>query len=219
MTLSTVLSDPKVVAALIAAGGTVVLALLKALGWLISGPRERRRAMYVEALEHPLDWKEMPHRLRRREPDDAEEEKALRKRFHDLQENIERARGRIGTESGFLARSYCRLLRDIKAQTQPYIERARETPTGGPLGATAQDDRPPNTDDAQRRFLFDVRLHLSLWPLVPRLLLVLRNLKQPDSPKQQTTTSPAKKKSCSAPAWPVGVVDRTDKAETPTESA
>ena len=174
-------SDPKVVAALVAAGGTTVLALLKGMAWLISGPRERRRAMYVEALEHALDWKEMPHRLRRRSPDDGDEEKELRERFHQLQEKIERARGRIGTESGFLARSYCRLVRDIKTAALPYIERTREEPAGHPLGATAEEDRPPGTDDAQRRFLLDVRLHLSLWPILPRLLLVPRNLKQAET--------------------------------------
>jgi hypothetical protein len=194
---ATIFSDPKVVAAFVAAGGTIILALLKGMAWLISGPRERRRAMYVEALEHALDWKEMPHRLRRRSPDDGDEEKALRERFHELQENIERARGRIGTESGFLARSYCRLVRDIKTAALPYIERAREDPAGHPLGATAEEDRPPGTDDAQRKFLFDVRLHLSLWPLFPRLLLVLRNLDQPDPapvPKSGDTGAAAEEK-------------------------
>lgn len=180
VTQPSIFSDPTVVAALVAGGATILLALLKGMAWLISGPRERRRQMYVHALEHALDWKEMPHRLRRRSPDSDEEEKALRERFHDLQENIERARGRIGTESGFLARSYCRLVRDIKTATHPYIQRAREERTDGPLGATAQADRPPNTDHAQRKFLFDVRLHLSLWPIFPRLLLALRNLDKPE---------------------------------------
>lgn len=184
-------SDPTVVAALVAAGGTLILALLKGLAWLVSGPRQRRRTLYVAALEHALDWKEMPHRLRRRSPDDHDEEKALRERFHELQESIERARGQIGTESGFLARSYCRLVRDIKTATLPYIERAREDPAGHPLGATAEKDRPSGTDDAQRRFLFDVRLHLSLWPVLPRLLLVLRNLDQPDPAPVPKNNDPA----------------------------
>jgi hypothetical protein len=35
------------------------------------------------------------------------------------------------------------------------------------------------TDDARRRFLFNVRLHLWLWPVFPRLVLVARNLDQP----------------------------------------
>lgn len=184
--IATSLSDPTVVAALITAGGTIVLVLLKALGWVISGPRERRRAMYVQALEHILDWKEMPHRLRRRS--DGEEE-ALRERFHELQEQIERDRGRIGTESGLLARSYCQLVADIKAATQPYIQRARDSASAGPLHATGGDDRPPGTDASQRRFLFDVRLHLSLVPVVPRLLLAWRN-RRPFDDSRPSTSSP-----------------------------
>jgi hypothetical protein len=185
--IATSLSDPKVLAALITAGGVIVAVLLKALGWLISGPRERRRAMYVQALEHILDWKEMPHRLRRRS--DGEKE-ALRERFHELQEQIERDRGRIGTESGLLVRSYCQLVADIKAATQPHIERARDSASAGPLHATGADDRPPGTDASQRRFLFDVRLHLSLVPVLPRLLLAWRNRRPFDDSRSSTSPPP-----------------------------
>jgi hypothetical protein len=189
-TSADILSDPKVVAAAIAAAGAVLAVLLKALGWLISGPRERRRALYVDALEHVLDWKEMPHRLRRRSAGGPADEE-LRERFHLLQEQIERDRGRIGTESGLLARSYCRLVHEIKTATQPYIERARDAPPGGPLQATAADDRPPCTDAAQWRFLFDVRLHLSLWPVLPRLLLAWRNRTPFDSDRAASRPHPS----------------------------
>ncbi|HWI05993.1 MAG TPA: hypothetical protein VNT54_00580 [Solirubrobacteraceae bacterium] len=179
---------PAVAAALIAAAATLSVTLLKALGWLISGPRDRRRQLYGQAYEDAMGWLEMVYRIRRRANTD-EADRALVERFHTLQERINHHRGWLGSESKYLARSYCRLVDAIKRETEPLIQAAWDDDGRGPRIKTPNDDGHPNVEDESLRFLADVRLHLSIWPVLPRLLLVWRSREK--KPKTKTALPPA----------------------------
>jgi hypothetical protein len=163
-----------VVSGLIAGGFAVLGTLLKALGWLVSAPRDRRRDLHGRAYQDAMAWLEMLYRIRRR-PEDGSGDRELIVRFHELQEHIDYHRGWLGSESRFLARSYCRLVDAIKRASEPLIQEAwTEEPRTS--GAPAPDgERHPDIDADSLDFLTDVRLHLSYWPLFPAARVAWRN--------------------------------------------
>lgn len=165
------LSEPAVAAALVAA---IAGLLGKALAFLVAGPRDRRRALYGAAYRDAMAWTEMLYRVRRR-ANTEEAERALIERFHELQEQIDLQRGWLGSESVYLARSYCRVVEAIKGSTLPLIQRAWEIPGRKPAEIDAGGEEHPDCEAASLRFLFDIRLHLSIIPFFPWLLLAWRN--------------------------------------------
>lgn len=169
--------EPAVAAAVIGAAGGLLLAGGRAIAWLVSGPRDRRRALYGTAYQDAMAWLEMLYRVRRRANEDADE-RQLVERFHVLQERIDYHRGWLGSESRYLARSYCRLVREIKQQSESPLQKAWRDPGCRPAEPPVIGEPHPSVEPQSLRFLTDVRLHLSLWPVIPRLTLMLRNLKQ-----------------------------------------
>lgn len=165
---------PAVTAAVITSGLGLLLAGLKAVAWLLSGPRDRRRALYGTAYQQAMAWVEMLYRVRRRGNDESSA-RDLVERFHALQEQIDYHRGWLGSESKYLARSYCRLVGAIKRQTEPLLRTAWTDPGCAPGEATPGDAVHPAVEQYSLDFLTDVRLHLSLWPVVPRVRLAWRN--------------------------------------------
>lgn len=166
--------SPSVLAALIAAGSAVVLTVLRSLGWLVSAPRDRRRDLYGLAYQDAMAWLEMLYRVRRRARG-PEAERELIERFHELQEQIDYHRGWLGSESRYLARSYCRLVLAIKKSSEPLIQEAWEQEPRTPGTPAPGGERHVQVEADSLRFLADVRLHLSLWPLIPGALLAWRN--------------------------------------------
>lgn len=180
--------DPPVVAALIAAGSALALTALRALGWLLSAPRDRRRELYGRAYQDAMAWVEMLYRVRRRtaEPQD---ERELIDRFHDLQERIDYHRGWLASESRYLTRSYCRLVLVIKRATEPLIQVAWEQPPRTPGAAAPDGEVHVNVEADSLRFLKDVRLQLSFWPLLPLARLAWRNREQDASKHRRDSAS------------------------------
>lgn len=176
--------DPAVAAAVIGAAGGLLLAGVRAIAWLVSGPRDRRRALYGTAYQDALAWLEMLYRVRRRANEEADE-RQLVGRFHVLQEQIDYHRGWLGSESKYLARSYCRLVGEIKQQSEGPLREAWGNPGRRPSEPPDTGKPHPSVESQSLRFLTDVRLHLSLWPVIPRLVLVLRN-------REQGTASPTR---------------------------
>jgi hypothetical protein len=170
---TTSLSTP-VTSALIAGGFAVLLAVLKAIGWLVSAPRDRRRDLYGRAYQDAMAWLEMLYRIRRR-PQDGSGDRELIGRFHELQERIDYHRGWLGSESRFLAHSYCRLVEAIKHQCEPLIVQAWASAPRAPGTPAPEGEQHASVEAESLRFLSDVRMQLSYWPLLPLALVAWRN--------------------------------------------
>lgn len=165
---------PVVAAAVVTAAGGLLLAGVKALAWIVSGPRDRRRDLYGRAYQNAMAWLEMLYRVRRR-ANTEQAERELVERFHGLQEGIDHHRGWLSSESKYLARSYCRLVAAIKLETEPLIRTAWKTAGRRPSDRGPDGEAHPRVEAASLAFLTDVRLHLSLWPMIPRLYVAYRN--------------------------------------------
>lgn len=167
---------PAVGAALATAVAGLVLAALRALALVVSGAQDRRRALYSEAYKAAMAWREMVYRVRRRARD-AESERALVERFHELQERIDYYEGWTASESKAMGRSYCRLVRAIKSKTEDPIREAWTEPNGRAAGESGRDDdEHPDLRAEREAFLDDVRNHLSLL-FVTRIAVAWRNRK------------------------------------------
>jgi len=125
--------------------------------------RDRRRTLYAEAYRVALGWNEMLYRIRRR-IDGPEQMAALVEQFHSLQEQITFYQGWITTESPGLGRSYDRLVRHVKSETEELIRQAWRRSGRAPDHDAPADEKHPNIRPECSRFLADVRDHLSPWP-------------------------------------------------------
>lgn len=166
--------DAKLDAAIATGLFAVATLLLRAGGLFLTGQLERQRDLFSEAYESAMAWNEMLYRLRRR----ARAEEANRElvnRFHQLQEKIDYYEGWTATEGRFIGKSYCRLVRAIKRETEGLIQAAWETPGRLPGEPAPADEVRPDLGPARDRFLRDVRNQLSLL-FLPRLFVMLRNL-------------------------------------------
>lgn len=145
--------------------------------------RERRRQLYGEAYKAALTWKELYFRVRRRRNSDDARYK-LADRFHELHENLDFHRGWISTESVALWRSYCGLVDRVKGDYEPLIQEAWDKAALRPGKRMPKDELGglPDTRAAEKRFLRDVRWHLSLVPVIPKLWIrrVNRKSRVPD---------------------------------------
>jgi hypothetical protein len=125
--------------------------------------RDRRRAVYSDAYKAALGWQELLYRVRRRSKD-PEQVRDLVAQFHAFQEKITYFEGWLGTESAALGRSYARLLRRVKSETEDLIRHAWRTPGRDVDEDQPEDERHPDIGRECEHFLSDVRDHLSPWP-------------------------------------------------------
>lgn len=140
---------------------TVVVAILSALAAYLAAKRDRRRTLYSEAVQAIAGWKEMLYRVRRRQTDDAPE---LVAQFHELQDKLAFCEAWVGSESKYMARSYRRLVREVKGATESLIQEAWEKPPRSPGVAETEFGPVPDLTSSIDRFLADVRSHLSPLP-------------------------------------------------------
>ena len=167
--------DARLDAAIVAGLVALVTLFLRAGGLLLTGQSARQRDLFSEAYESAMAWNEMLYRLRRRARTD-EADRELVDRFHELQEKIDYYEGWTASEGRFIGKSYCRLVREIKRETQRLIQEAWETPGRLPGEPAPPDEVRPDLNEARGRFLRDVRNQLSLI-FLPRLCVMLGNLK------------------------------------------
>ena len=147
--------------ALIGTAATVVVAILSALAAYLASKRDRRRTLYSEAVQVIVGWKEMLYRVRRR---DEEETRELVNAFHDMQEKLAYYQAWIAGDSQYMSRSYARLVRDIKSQTEALIEKAWVEPVMATPGGSLTGQDHPDITSFVDMFAADVRSHLSPQP-------------------------------------------------------
>ena len=123
---------------------------------------QRRRDLYSEAYRLALEWCEAIYRVRRRAPDDSQDE-TLVERFHELQERIAYYQGWLCIESSALGRSYQHFLEKILEECKPLLQEAWSRPGRKPTEPTPPDEPAPNLEEAKELFLRNVREHLSPW--------------------------------------------------------
>jgi hypothetical protein len=155
----------------IAATATVVVTLLGAFLTYRSSRRERRRALYSDAIKAAVGWKEMLYRVRRRRRGQGDE---LIRAFHELQDQLTYYEALIGTESKYMKRSYDRLVKAVKTATQPLITQAWSDNLRPIPGNAVAGDTHPDLSDPVDMFLLDVRSHLAPG-LVRKLAVWWRN--------------------------------------------
>jgi hypothetical protein len=166
------ISDPAEAAAITAAA-TVLLALLRAFAFIITGKRERQRALYGDAYRAAMAWRQMLYRVRTRAPGTEHE---LLSRFDKLQVRIDYYRGWTASEGRWIGRSYAQFVLVVQESTSPLIEKAWKMSDDERLPWNDERDSAghPPTDAASDLFLMDIRNHLSLW-LVPKIAVSWRN--------------------------------------------
>jgi hypothetical protein len=175
----------EVVVAIVTAAGGLVLAALTRLMSSISDRRQHQRELYSQAFAAVESWREMLYRVRRRDAG-AEADRELINRFHDLQEEIDYFQGWMASESAYITRSYCRLVKTVKgALVEPINAAWAEPKRRKPAEGTKPGDFHPDFAEDVRDFLFDVRLQLSLFIVPARLILAWRNRKFLGGPDEQ----------------------------------
>ena len=149
---------------------SVAVAAVSGLGAYLAVKRDRRRALYGEAVQEILKWNEMVDRVRRRDPS---EDRELIHTFHEIQESLSYYQAWIASESKYLDRSYQRLVNAIKSDCFSLINEAwqqvREIP-----GNALNSDTHPDPQKHVAPFMRDVRSHLSPW-FWRRIALAYRN--------------------------------------------
>jgi hypothetical protein len=148
-------------APIIAALGTIIVAILSALAAYLANKRERRRRLYGEAIRAAVRWKEMLYRVRRRVKAD---EPALIQRFHDLQDDLSFYEAWVGAESKYMKASYDRFVASVKGATEELIRDAWATAPRARPTETPLDELHPDLAPLVEAFLKDARSHLSPWP-------------------------------------------------------
>jgi hypothetical protein len=159
--------------AVITAAAGVLLAFLRGFAYVITGKRERERALYGDAYRAVMAWRQMLYRVRTRAP---ETEHKLLKRFDKLQVRIDFYSGWTASEGKSIGRSYARFVDVVQARTSPLVDKAWRMTDEERLPWNPQLDCEghPLTDAASDLFLADVRSHLSLW-VFPKLAVLWRN--------------------------------------------
>jgi len=150
---------------------TVVVALLSALAAYLASKRDRRRILYSEAIQAIVSWKEMLYRVRRRTDDQTGQ---LVAGFHELQDKLSYYQAWIGGESKYMDRSYARLVRGIKGETEALIRNAWDDPIRPAPGKALDGDGHPDISTYTDAFAADLRSHLSPLPW-RRIAVAYRN--------------------------------------------
>jgi hypothetical protein len=151
---------------------SVAVAAASGLSAYLAVKRDRRRALYGQAVQEILKWNEMVYRVRRRDPS---EDRELIHSFHEIQESLSYSQAWIASESKYLDRSYLRLVDAIKDDCLAPINAAWEQVRPIP-GAPLPGDVHPAPQKHVDLFMRDVRSHLSPW-FWRRLALAYRNRK------------------------------------------
>jgi hypothetical protein len=165
-----------VVAALITVFGTILVALLGAVGISMATTREREHELYSEAVRAALAWRELFYRVRRR----ANTEEAARElvdQFHRLQEQIDYYQAWTASAGCSIGRSYCTLVNTIKADAQPRIHEAWQKPGLEPGEEFPAGEHAADPKEASDRFMKDVRRQLSFF--FPRKIRVWSSNRDP----------------------------------------
>jgi hypothetical protein len=147
--------------ALCGVAATLIVAVIGALAAYLAAKRERRRALYAEAVQVIASWKEMLYRVRRRKTDDDPD---LVGQFHGLQDKLTYYCAWIATESKYMSRSYSRLVQQVKAATDALIQQAWDESVRSGSGKAKPDDVHPDIGNYLDDFARDCRSHLSPFP-------------------------------------------------------
>lgn len=164
-------NERAVLTAVVAGAVSLTVAVLGALAAYLAGKRQQRRGTYSEAVRAATAWKELLYRVRRRQRGGAP---AIIELFHVAQENLAYYEAWVGAESKYMARSYKRLVRAVKAKTEPLIQEAWKGNVRIAPGDALPTDLHPALDADVGAFLKDVRSHLSPWPW-RKIAMVWRN--------------------------------------------
>lgn len=85
--------------------------------------RTRDDELFGRAFKAVMDWTEMPYRRIRARQDNAEQQREIRLRFHDLQEELQFHRGWIGFRSKKLGSRYERFASSVKGLVRPCLQK------------------------------------------------------------------------------------------------
>lgn len=111
-------------------GGLIagLISLLVVYAHLRSEQRNKDDELYGRAFKAVMDWMELPYRTLRARDDSVEQQRELRNRFHELQEDIQYHRGWIGFRSNRLGISYENFAYSTKALVSPCIQKLEADP-------------------------------------------------------------------------------------------
>lgn len=166
-------NNSALIVAIIAGSVSVTVAVIGALAAYFAGKRQQRRATYSEAVRAATAWTELLYRVRRRRRGEGP---AIIELFHLAQESLAYYQAWVGAESKYMARSYKRLVKAVKDETETAIRQAWRDVIRPMPGDAEPADHHPDIDEAVGAFLKDVRSHLSPWPW-RKLAMVWRNRK------------------------------------------
>lgn len=154
---------------------TLLAALIAAIAAYLASKRDRRRLLYGEAFKAALGWVELLYRVRRRS---GKNDDNIVASFHTLQESLTYYEGWIASESKYMARSYRRLVKAVKDQTESPITAAWDEPIRPRPGIARSDEEHPDLRIEGDVFMRDVRAYLSPWQL-RKIWVACRNWDEP----------------------------------------
>lgn len=166
-------NNSALIVAIIAGSVAVTVAVIGALAAYLASKRQQRRTTYSEAVRAATSWTELLYRVRRRRRDQGP---AIVELFHQAQEGLAYYTAWVGAESEYMARSYRRLVKAVKDETEVEIQQAWIDAVRPVPGDAIPGEHHPDIDEAVGAFLKDVRSHLSPWPW-RKLAMVWRNRK------------------------------------------
>lgn len=111
-------------------GGMIggLVSLLVVFLHLRAEKRSKDDELFGRAFKAVMDWTEMPFRQLRARNDKEEQQRELRLRFHELQEEMQFHRGWISFRSKRLGQSYEKFTASIKAEVGPLLQKLEKDP-------------------------------------------------------------------------------------------
>lgn len=166
-------NERAILIALMAGSVSLMVAAVGVVASYFANKREQRRLTYSQAVRAATAWKELLYRVRRRQ---AGDEASIVEMFHQAQDDLIYYEAWVGAHSRFMARSYSRLVKAVKSDTDALIRQAWESDVRPAPANALDDDAHPRISWAVGAFLQDVRSHLSPWPW-RKLAMAWRNRK------------------------------------------
>lgn len=171
----------------VAAAATVIASLITTYVARAAAIKERRRALYGEAIQAAVSWNELLYRVRKRR-DNKEHAREITEKFHETQDRLAYYQGWVASESKYLARSYRRLIARIKTETEPLIQQAWSEPVRKTKDLAKSDgDTHSDVHKFVDAFVQDVRSHLSLLPW-RKLAVAWRNRGSRGNPDERSSS-------------------------------
>jgi hypothetical protein len=148
-------------------GALIIFALSQ-----LAATRDRQREEYAKALQSAVKWKEMPYRIRRRDPNDQAAATRLVEVMHELQEEIAFHDAWLSVQAPEVAIAYRSLIEKVKSETEGHLQVAWEAGESPPVPMNIGNLYPIEYGQDRMAYIEAVQYHIR-WMGIRRRIPVL----------------------------------------------